>query len=262
MTRERQASKTSFILAGELKSVLLGGALALGLACSACQAAPAPAAAATLDPALAPYVLSDVPSDLPNHCYLDFGGKVALVGYAVEPKGVAVPGSHVKLTLYWQSLSPLGPGWGLLTALVVPGQKQDRALDNSGPLRKLVPSDGGGERQALGPSSWERGKVYVDPLEFDIPMNARVPEVTVVAGVWHDALRVIKEGEPEDPKLALPGLRLPVLSGPVDDMQRGIVLHISTGLPAQLPPAAKSPVRPPSPAVLKARGQNEAHGAH
>ena len=262
MTRvEKKASETSCGLTGALKKALLGGAFALGLACSACQAAPAPAALGTPDPALAQYILSDVPSDLPNRSYLDFGGKVRLVGYAIEPKGVAVPGSHVKLTLYWQSLSPLGPGWGLFTHLIVPGQPH-RLLDNSGPLRKLVPSDGGGERQALGPGSWERGKVYVDPLEFDIPMNARVPEVTVVAGVWRDALRVIKEGEPEDPKLALPSLRLPVLSGPVDDMQRGIVVHISTGLPEQLLPAATSPVRPPSPAVLKARGQNAANGAH
>lgn len=262
MTRvEKKTSETCFGLTGGLQNVLLGGAFALGLACSACQAAPAPAAVETLDPALAQYVLTDVPSDLPNRSYLDFGGKVALVGYAIEPKGVAVPGSHVKLTLYWQSLSPLGPGWGLFTHLVVPGQPH-RMLDGSGPLRKLVPAEGGAERQALGPSSWERGKVYVDPLEFDIPMNARVPEVTVVAGVWRDALRVVKDGEPEDPKLALPGLRLPVLSGPVDDMQRGIVLHISTGLPAQLPPVTASPVRPPSPAALKPRGQNEANGAH
>ncbi len=263
MTRvETRTSETCLEQANGLKKALLGGAFALGLACSACQAAPAPAAVATPDPALAQYILSDVPSDMPNRCYLDFDGKVALVGYAIEPKGIAVPGSHVKLTLYWQSLSPLGPGWGLFTHLIVPGQTPDRTLDASGPLRKSVPAEGGADRQALGPSSWERGKVYVDPLEFDIPMDARAPEVTVVAGVWRNALRVIRDDQPEDPKLLLPGLRLPVLSGPVDDMQRGIVLHISTGVSAQSPPVATPHVRPPSPAALKPRSQNEANGAH
>ena len=248
----RQAKKRTF----------LGAALSLSLGCFSCQqAGPAPAAADALDPGLAQYVLSDVPSDVPNRCYLDFGGKVALVGYAIDPVGVAAPGSHVKLTLYWQSLSPLGPGWGLFTHLTIPRQPH-RLLDGSGPLRKSVPDASGGQRQALGPSAWERGHVYVDPLEFDIPANVRAPEVTVVAGVWRDTLRVIKPGQPEDPKLALPGLRLPVLSGPADDMQRGIVVHISTGLPAQMPPAAKPPARAPGSPALKPRGQVEVNGAH
>ena len=241
------------------KTTLFGAALALSLTCLICQASgPAPAPAA-IDPALAQYILSDVPSDVPNRTYLDFGGKVALVGYAIDPAGVAAPGSHVKLTLYWQSLSPLGPGWGLFTHLVIPHQPH-RLLDSSGPLRKSVPDADGGQRQALGPSAWERGKVYVDQLEFEIPSNVRTPEVTVVAGVWRDALRVVKPGQVEDPKLALPGLRLPVLSGPADDMQRGIVLHISTGVPARLPPVTVAPPRAMGGAA-KARA-NEANGAH
>lgn len=244
------------------KTAWLGAAWALALACAGCgPAGPAPAATETLDPALAQYVLADVPSDLPNRCYLDFGGKVALVGYAIEPSGVAAPGSHVKLTLYWQSLSPLGPGWGLFTHLVVPRQPH-RLLDGAGPLRKSVPAADGGQRQALGPSSWQRGKVYMDPLEFEIPTNANAPELTVVAGVWRDALRVVKEGQAEDPKLALPGLRLPVLSGPADNMQRGIVLHISTGLPARMPPGSAPAPRVAGGPPIKARGQNEANGAH
>jgi hypothetical protein len=243
-----------------LKTTVLGAVFCLGLASTSCQQGDPPAAAVALDPALAQYVLADVPTDVPNRCYLDFGGKVALVGYAVEPAGVAAPGSHVKLTLYWQSESPLGPGWGLFTHLVIPHQPH-RLLDGSGPLRKPVPDENGGQRQALGPSGWERGKVYVDPLEFDIPTTVGAPEVTIVAGVWRDALRVVKDGEP-DPKLAIPGLRLPVLSGPVDDAQRGIVLHISTGLPAQMPPALAPTPRAPAKGVVKVRGQNEANGVH
>ncbi|HEY4104533.1 MAG TPA: hypothetical protein VGM44_11615 [Polyangiaceae bacterium] len=230
-----------------MKRLKLGRNVTRGLICAALacaslgcqQSAPQADAEAALDPALSQYVLSELPSDVPNRTYIDFGGKVALVGYAIEPTGVAAPGSHVKLTLYWQSLGKLGPGWGLFTHLVIP-RKPHRLLDSAGPLRKSVANAGGGERQALGPSAWEVGKVYVDPLEFDIPPDVRVPELTIVAGVWHDALRVIKDGEQEDPKLALPGLRLPVLSGAVDDMERAIVMHIETGIPAQAPPTVPS----------------------
>jgi hypothetical protein len=244
-----------------MNKTLLGLAFALSLGLPGCQSAqPAPAADA-LDPALTQYVLSDVPKDIPNRCYLDFGGKVALIGYAIEPSGVAAPGSHVKLTLYWQSLSPLGPGWGLFTHLVIPRQPH-RLLDGAGPLRKLVPGAEGGQRQALGPAQWERGKVYVDPLEFEIPANVRVPELTVFAVVWRDAYLQHKDGKVEDPKLAIPGLRLPVLSGPADDMQRGVVLHISTGLPAQMPPAPTPPAHAPGTPTPKPRGQIEANGAH
>ncbi|HEX3777585.1 MAG TPA: hypothetical protein VHV51_24115 [Polyangiaceae bacterium] len=246
----------------------LGRTVARGLFCAALacaslgceQSASQSDAEAALDPSLSQYVLSELPSDVPNRTYIDFGGKVALVGYAIEPTGVAAPGSHVKLTLYWQSLGKLGPGWGLFTHLVIP-HRPHRLLDSAGPLRKSVPAAGGGEHQALGPSAWEVGKVYVDPLEFDIPPDVRVPELTIVAGVWRDALRVVKDGEPEDPKLALPGLRLPVLSGAVDDMQRAIVLHIETGIPAQAPPTVPSALAKAPTMKAAVKIQNGANGA-
>jgi len=214
------------------------GSLALASACWACQAAPAPATE-TIDPALSSYVLSAVPSDVPNRCFLDFGGKVAIVGYAIDPVGVVAPGSHVKLTLYWQAESQLAPGWSLFTHLVIPRQDH-RLLDAAGPLRKSVPAAAGGQRQALGPSLWQPGKVYVDPLEFDLPKNVNAPEVTVVAGVWREALRVVGNGQPVDTKAVLPGLRLPVLSGPADNAQRGIVVHISTGVVTEPRPNEKA----------------------
>ena len=46
-----------------------------------------------VDPALQQYVLSAVPVDVPNPTFVDFGGKVHLVGYEVTPQGTAAPGS-------------------------------------------------------------------------------------------------------------------------------------------------------------------------
>jgi len=239
--------------------------LALAALTSGCQRS-TPATPPEIDPALTQYVLSELPTDLPNRVYLDYGGKVALVGYAIEPKGVVAPGTHVKLTLYWQSLGQLGPGWGLFTHLVIPGQPH-RLLDSAGPLRKAAPGSTGAEHQAFGPSAWEPGKIYVDPLEFDMPQNLRVPEVTIMAGVWHEAVRPLGDKKLEDPKLAISGLRLPVVSGPVDDAQRGVVLHISTGLPAVMPSPPAPPPRLAGAAAAAAgsahaRAQNEANGAH
>lgn len=246
-----------------VRSLLSRSALcaALGVSASACQTS-APAAKAEVDPALSQYVLSELPKDVPHRTYLDFGGKVALVGYAVEPDGVAAPGSHVKLTLYWQSLGQLGPGWGLFTHLAIPGQPH-RLLDSSGPLRKSAPGSDAAQGQAFGPSAWEPGKFYVDPLDFDMPAGLRVPEVTIMAGVWHEAVRVVEPGKEPDPKLAVSGLRLPVVSGPADDAQRGVVLHISTGLPVILPPPPAPPPRTAAAAgSARARAANEANGAH
>jgi hypothetical protein len=213
-----------------MKSQRLPAAVALsliGVTCLACQT-PRAVPADTVDPALSRYVISAVPSDVTNRCYLDFGGKVALVGYTIEPLGVVAPGKHVKLTLYWQALTPLAPGWSLFTHLLVPRQAHQISLDDAGPLRQSVPSQSGGKRQALSPSLWQSGMVYVDPLEFDMP-RVNASEVTVVAGVWREALRVLKNGQPEDAQGFFPGLRLPVLSGPSDAAERGIVVHISTG---------------------------------
>jgi len=240
-------------------------ALAFASLSSGCQTSAAPAPKAEVDPALAQYVLAELPSDVPNRVYLDYGGKVALVGYAIEPKGVVAPGTHVKLTLYWQSLGQLGPGWGLFTHLVIPGQPH-RLLDGAGPLRKAAPGSTGAEHQAFGPSAWQPGKIYVDPLDFDMPQNLRVPEVTIMAGVWHEAVRPLDDKRLDDPKVAIPGLRLPVVSGPVDDAQRGVVLHISTGLPAVMPSPPAPPPRPAAAASAagsaRPRAQNEANGAH
>ena len=45
----------------------------------------------------------------PNRLFVDFEGKVHLIGYDVEPKSAAAPGSTLKLTLYWRSVRQARP---------------------------------------------------------------------------------------------------------------------------------------------------------
>ena len=124
-------------------SACLFGTLAAG-----CGKAPPKQEPAKLSPALQAHVLDAVPSDIQHRMFVDFGGKVHLLGYNIEPEGVVAPGGKVKLTLYWQSIARLGPGWGLFTHVLDARGHRAANIDNVGPLRE--PSN---KVQALPPGS-------------------------------------------------------------------------------------------------------------
>jgi hypothetical protein len=101
-----------------------------------------------LTPDLLSLVLAEAPSDLPNPSYLDFAGKVQLIGYALEPDRLAAPGSKLSLKLFWRSADRLAQGYQLYTELVTPAGKRFE-VEGSGPTRK----------GALLPPSLEPGKL-------------------------------------------------------------------------------------------------------
>lgn len=183
-------------------------ALTLGALSAGCTQQPAEHTE-KLDPALRAHVLDAVPSDISHRTFFDFEGKVHLIGYDLHPTTVA-PGQTLKLTLYWQSVAPLGPGWRLYTHILdgrgVPAQGGNK--DNVGPLRKIVH----GNDQVLGPSHWVPGKVYVDQQEFALPDGIRTSVAEIVVGVWNG------------------DLRLEVLSGPTDGHNGAVVVRVKTGL--------------------------------
>jgi hypothetical protein len=162
-----------------------------------------------LPAALDSHVLDAVPADIENRTFIDFEGKVHIVGWSIEPKGVVRPGDSVKLTIYWRLAAKLGKNWKLFTHLVDGNGKRlgGGNLDNVGPLRQ-----GSGEDQALPPSKWQLGKVYVDTQEFQIPRDARTPLVSITVGVWKDQYR------------------LDVISGPHDTEKRAIIATVPTGV--------------------------------
>jgi hypothetical protein len=175
--------------------------------CGEAQKPPPP-----IEPAVAQYVLEEVPSDVQNRLLIDFGGKVHLIGYDIEPDGIAKPGTKFKLRMYWKSVSRLDPGWSLFTHLVGPNGKrlEKGGLDDVGPLRAR---SGPSSTQALGPSDWLPGKVYVDEQDLEVPPDVNVPEFNVLVGIWRPA-----------------NLRLSVIGGPSDKEERGIVTTIKTGV--------------------------------
>ncbi|MBK7579982.1 MAG: hypothetical protein IPI67_07215 [Myxococcales bacterium] len=185
---------------------------------------------ASIDTNLAAYVLDEVPSDVKNPTFVDFESKVQLIGWEIEPTGVIAPGQPMKLKLYWKSSQKLSPGWSLFTHLVAPGGARidanvnGIAFDDMGPLRSRT---GGNSMQALPPSAWQPGKIYVDMQDLQMPQQVHVPEVSIVVGVW--------KGQS----------RLDVISGSSDRERRAIVVNVRTG------------VVPPPPAVRAERPQQK-----
>ncbi len=207
-----------------IQSALLCAALGSSLACSSRTTAEAPK---EQDPKLAQYELKKLPADVEHKVYLDFGGKVQLLGYDISPDDVAPPGSTISLTLYWQRTGNLGKGWKLFTHILDARGRQIAQYDSSGPLREGTP-DGG---QALGPSDWKIGSVYKDAVSFQVPRtlpgaSGPVPLdtglVTIAVGVWKE------------------DARLDVLGGNSDAHRRGFVTSLKTGV---APAAMKQPGR-------------------
>jgi hypothetical protein len=192
--------------------------LTIPLLIGACVAEREPSAEEPLPAELDSHVLDAVPADIQNRTFIDFEGKVHIIGTAIEPQGVVRPGGTVKLTIYWMPVSKLDKGWRLFTHLTDPsGRRVGREnLDNIGPLRQ-------GENQALPPSSWKPGKVYVDTQELVMPSDVSTPTVNITVGIW--------KGDH----------RLDVISGPSDRARRAVVATLPTGI---VPPKPVRRVEP------------------
>ncbi|MEI9938007.1 MAG: carbohydrate-binding family 9-like protein [Pseudomonadota bacterium] len=150
------------------------------------------------------FVLDAPPGDMPEHLDADFSGKVTLLGARVEPTSGLKPGAQVKFTLYWRSQQKLDAGWKLFTHIVDASGERLLNIDNVGPLRELRAGS-----QALPPSDWEPGKVYVDEQSFTVPASLKTDKIQIMTGVFG------KHG------------RLEITAGPHDTTRRAIAATLS-----------------------------------
>ena len=187
------------------KPLALLGALAF-----ACASPPSDSE--KLDPALSRFVLSSVPVDVPNPTFVDFGGKVHLVGWEVSPKQ-AKPGNTLSLELYWRSVKRLAPGFRLYTHLTGPDGKVHE-FDDVGPLREAA--------SGLPLSSWIPGMIYVDEQAIVVP-ELSVPVVTLSVGVK-------AEGPAPDAGEKAPEYKLEILSGVSDGREGALLARLATGV--------------------------------
>ncbi len=107
------------------------------------------------------FILDKAPENIPVKLSINFDNKVTLLGYRVEPTGVVKPGQKVKVIMYWRADKKLDDGWNLFTHVLDGSGERILNIDNVGPIREWR-----GTHQALNPSAWEQGKVYVDEQEF------------------------------------------------------------------------------------------------
>jgi hypothetical protein len=186
------------------KTLALLGAFALACASPASDSE-------KLDPSLSKFVLSSIPTDVPNPTFVDFGGKVHLVGWDLSPTQ-AKPGGTLSLKLYWRSVKRVAPGFRLYTHLTGADGKVHE-FDDVGPLR---------EAPSGAPSSWIPGMIYVDEQTITVP-ELTVPAVTLSVGVK-------SEGEAPDAGEKAPEYKLEVLSGVSDGRQGALVARLATGV--------------------------------
>ncbi len=208
-------------------SLVLAVALAAG-----CKPAPE-AEPKEVPAALEQYVRDSLPAELEQRAYVDFEGKVRLLGYELQPDRAIRPGDGIKLTLYWQSVARLGPGWSLFTHLLDESGKTIEtkdggtdAFDDVGPLRTRATPEG---PQALSPSDWVPGKIYVDVQELRVPRNVAGTRISVLTGI---AQRYtpgpVGSATPAPAPSAVPEpstLRLRIVSGTSDGADRTVVGH-------------------------------------
>src|SRR5512139_4029573 len=85
----------------------------------------------------APFRVSSLPEDA-QRTFVDFGGKLHLVGYSVSPTDRAGPGDAVTLKLYWKPVGKLEKGWSLFTHLENVHALQLWNFDKDGAFRGIL----------------------------------------------------------------------------------------------------------------------------
>jgi len=145
--------------------------------------------------------------------FVDFGGKIRLVGYQLSGELPARAGSELAIDLYWQSAASIERGWVLTTELgsgsARLGQPKPDASEGSG-----------GEKPS--PAGWQLGRIYRDQRTLKMPDELPGSTVTILASVaWSQP----SDSSPSKAS-STPSFHVPVLSGPHDGDERGVVAHV------------------------------------
>jgi hypothetical protein len=198
------------------KSIALLGALAF--ACASPPSSDGEKAASEFQK----FALSAVPTDVKTPTFVDFGGKVHLVGWEVSPVGVAAPGSTISLKLYWQSVKKAPLCYRLYTRLTGP-DGTSHEFNDVGPLRASEETEMGTVPR-FPPSAWTPGTVYVDEQSLTVP-RVEAPVLTLSVGIS------CPQYEAKDGKLEKVGeFKLPILSGVSDGKEGALISRLMTGV--------------------------------
>ena len=96
-----------------------------------------------------------VPGDIPNPISVNFGDRMALVGYDIDER-VIQPGDVVTLTLYWRGLRRMDADYTVSAQLVDAGQRKAAQRDGW-PLEGAAPT-----------AAWELSQMLIDPYTLEV----------------------------------------------------------------------------------------------
>jgi len=100
-----------------------------------------------------------LPGDIPNPVTVNFGDRMALVGYDLSGR-VMRPGDAITLTLYWQGLRRMDANYTVSAQLVDAGQRK-AAQQDGWPLSGAAPT-----------TAWQPGQMLADPYRLAVFQDA------------------------------------------------------------------------------------------
>ncbi len=131
----------------------------------------------------------------------DFGGRIALLGYTLEPEPVH-PGETLHVILYWRAQQPMVESYTVFTHLLDPGGRLV-SQEDSMPMSNLHPTN-----------EWQAGEVVTDGIyELPVRADAAQGEYALELGLYDvnsgqrlDVLDTM--GNPKDVRVIIPGIEV------------------------------------------------------
>jgi hypothetical protein len=96
---------------------------------------------------------------LPNPVRFNFGAQIALVGYDFDQR-IAAPGETLRLTLYWEALTPMTDNYTVFVHVLGTELQQMWAIGDGVPVNGLAPT-----------FTWQPGRVVQDPHDLTLDRN-------------------------------------------------------------------------------------------
>ena len=115
---------------------------------------------------------------IPTKLNIAFGDKLVLLGYKLEAPEHLNPKDKAKITFYWRIDKELDTGFRLSTRVLSEQGDLLYNADDSGPLRERRR-----RKQIIPPSSWVKGKIYVDEVTLRMPSKLAGQFVKVAMAV-------------------------------------------------------------------------------
>ncbi len=112
-----------------------------------------------------------VVNGIPNPVSFNLEGRVALVGYELEPT-VAAPGEVLYLKLYWRALRDLDTNYSVFTHVL---GEQDRIW---------AQMDGWPQRGQAPTSTWRKDQLVIDPYELKVAADAPAGVYDLEVGMY------------------------------------------------------------------------------